>query len=150
MWYNKIVENIANIPAAIDHYDQQLREASGEVKLAGNLERAASGLPGLMTYRFNQLQEVEAILEYINIMLRKERSKAIRKFMETYNRELTVREAEKWIDAEKEIVTIYELVNDISLVRNRYLGIMKGLEAKGFQLNNIIRLRIAGLEDSST
>lgn len=149
MWYNKIVENIANVPVAIDYYDQQLREAAGEVKLTGNLERASSGLPGLITYRFNQLQEVEAILEYTNIMLRKERSKAIRKFMETYNRELTVREAEKWIDAEDEVLIMYELVNDISLVRNKFIGIMKGLETKGFQLNNIIKLRCAGLEDSS-
>jgi hypothetical protein len=40
------------------------------------------------------------------------------------------------------------LINEVALVRNKYLGIMKGLDAKGFSLGNITRLRIAGMNDA--
>lgn len=148
VWYNKVVEDIGNVPDATTFFTNQINEAKGEVKLKGNLERASAALPGQIEFRFNQLQEIEAILEYLNIALRKERSKKIRHFMEHYNREMTVREAEKWIDAEDEVVMLSELVNEIALVRNQYLGIMKGLEAKSFQINNITKLRTAGIEDT--
>jgi len=35
------------------------------------------------------------------------------------------------------------------LVRNKYIGIIKALEAKQFQINNVVKLRAAGLEDIS-
>ena len=33
-------------------------------------------------------------------------------------------------------------------MRNSYLGITKGFEIKHFQLSNIIKLRVAGMEDA--
>ena len=148
MWYNKIVENITNITDAIDYYSSEISDAKKEVKFYGNLEKQSAALPGLIEYRFNQLQEVEAILEHLNISLRKERSKIIRKFMEHYNRELSVREAEKWIDGEDSVSDLAELVNEIAFVRNQYIGIMKALETKGFQINNVVKLKCAGLDDA--
>jgi hypothetical protein len=35
------------------------------------------------------------------------------------------------------------------LLRNKWLGVMKGIETKAFQINNIVRLRVAGMEDIS-
>ena len=149
MWYNKVIADISHVPNALAYYNKEASEAGAEVKLRGVLERASASLPGLVEYRYNQLQELEAILEHINISLRKERSITIRKYMENYNRELTLREIEKWIDGEPNVIALSELINEIAFVRNKFLGIMKGLEIKAFQLNNITRLRCAGIEDAS-
>jgi len=35
------------------------------------------------------------------------------------------------------------------LIRNKYMGLIKALDTKGFQINNIVKLRSAGLEDIS-
>lgn len=148
MWFNKVVEDIGNITDAIDHYSEQVKDAKKEVKLKGNLEKSSAEMPGLIEFRFNQLQDIEAILEHLNIQLRKERARVLRQFMENYNRELSVREAEKWIDGEDSVVHLAELVNEIAFVRNQFLGIMKALETKGFQINNIVKLRCAGMEDT--
>ena len=51
-------------------------------------------MPGIVEHRFNQLQEVEAILEFLNIQLRKKRSEMFRKYTESYNRALSDRSAE--------------------------------------------------------
>jgi hypothetical protein len=76
------------------------------------------------------------------------RSDHYRRYLERYNRELSDRSIEKYIDGESDIVDMNNLINEVALVRNKYLGIMKGLDAKGFSLGNITRLRIAGMNDA--
>ena len=104
-------------------------------------------MPGIVEHRFNQLQEIEAILEHLNIELRKLRSSKYRKFLEHYNRQLTSRDVEKYIEGEQDVVDLTHLINEFALLRNKYIGLTKALDAKQFQLNNIIKLRAAGLED---
>ena len=41
------------------------------------------------------------------------------------------------------------LINEISLVRNKYLGLIKGLDVKQYQISNIIKLRTVGLESAT-
>jgi hypothetical protein len=41
------------------------------------------------------------------------------------------------------------IINDFAMLRNLWLGIIKGLDIKGYQINNNIKLRAAGLEDIS-
>jgi len=146
-YYNKIVENLGNIVDAIAYYEKELDDARWEVRIKGSLEKASASLPGLTEYRFNQLQEIEAILEHLNIELRKERAVTFRKYLENYNRTLSSRDADKFVDGEQSVIDLTHLVNQFSLLRNKSLGIMEGLEAKQWQIGHITRLRTAGMED---
>ena len=114
-----------------------------------NIEKSSAALPGLVEQRFNQLQEIEAILEYLNIELRRVRSKAFKKFLENYQRVLSSRDCEKYVDGEADVVDMEKIINEFALLRNQWLGIIKGLDIKQWQLSNIIKLRTAGLEDAS-
>ena len=146
-WLNKVTDDIGNIVTSLEYFDRELQDAKKEVRLTGNLERASAAMPGLIEYRFNQLQELEAILGHVNIALRKCRSKFHRKYLEGYNRTLSSRDCEKYIDGEDEIVALSELVNEVAFLRNQYLGIMKALDNKQWQITNIVKLRTAGMED---
>ena len=145
--YNNIVKDLSNIVPAIEYYDKELNEARWEVKIKGSLEKASSSLPGLTEFRFNQLQEIEAILEHLNIELRRERSITFRKYLESYNRTLSSRDADMFVDGEQSVIDLTHLTNQFSLLRNKYLGIMKGLDTKQWQIGHITRLRTAGMED---
>lgn len=133
---------------AQQYFDAQLIEARKEVNVSGSLERLAAMLPGITEYRFAQFQEVEAILELLNIQLKRKRGEKFRFYLEQYNRTLTTRDAEKYADADPDVLDYSEFVNFFALIRNRYSGIMKGLESKSFQINNIVKLRAAGLDDA--
>jgi hypothetical protein len=93
------------------------------------------------------LQEVEAVLNYLNIQLRKIRRRYFQKYLEGYARALTSRDAEKYVDGEDEVIEFETLINEVALLRNRFLGILKGMESKNFMLGHIVRLRAAGMED---
>lgn len=146
-WYNKIVEDLSVIVDCIEYFENELDEARYECGIKGSLEKASAALPGITEKRFNQLQEIEAILEHLNIELRKERSKVFRKYLESYNRQLSSRDAEKFVDGEESVITLTHLTNQFSLLRNKFLGIMKGLDTKQWQIGHITRLRTAGMED---
>jgi len=149
IWYNKVARNLGEIVSAVSHFERELDQARLETSMKGVVEKHSRDMPGIVEHRFNQLQEVEAILEHLNTEMRKLRSKTFRKFLESYNRALSSRDAEKFVDGEDEVVDMQYLINEFSLVRNRYIGIIKALEAKQFQINNIVKLRAAGLEDIS-
>ncbi len=148
-WYTRVTASLNVIPDFIDHYDRELESAKRDVRISGKIEKNLSDLPGITEHRFNQLQEMEAVLNYLNIQLARLRRKHFQKYLEGYNRALSAREAEKYVDGEPEVVDFETIINDVALVRNKWLGIMKALESKNFQLGHITRLRVAGMEDIS-
>ena len=146
-WYAKVSKDIAYLPNCLDHFYKELEDARLEVKIHGNVEKASASLPGIVEQRFNQLQEIEAILEYLNIELRRIRSKTFRKYLESYARALSANEVSKYVEGEADVVDMEKVINEFAMLRNQWLGIIKGLDIKGYQINNIIKLRAAGLED---
>ena len=148
-WYAKVSKDIANLPNCLNHFYNELDSAKLEVKVHGNVERASAALPGIVEQRFNQLQEIEAVLEYLNIELRRIKSKAFRKYLENYQRALSSRDCEKYVEGEADVVDMEKIINEFAMLRNQWLGIIKALDIKQWQLSNIIKLRAAGLEDIS-
>jgi hypothetical protein len=146
-WYATVTSDISKIPEFTDYFDNELANAKRDVIIHGNVEKSIAALPGIIEYRYNQLQEIEAVLRYLELQLRKLRRKHFQKYMEAYNRVLTSRDAEKYTEGEEEVVDFEVIINDIALIRNKWLGILKGLESKNFMLGHIVRLRSAGMED---
>jgi len=149
MYYNKIVADLGELPNFIAYYEGELATAKSDIKIRGKVEKELSNLPGETEHRFNQLQEIEAVLEFLNIQLRKIRQRHYKKYLEAYNRALTSRDAEKYAEAEDEVIDMETIINEVALLRNKWLGVMKGIESKNFMLGHVVRLRTAGMEDIS-
>jgi hypothetical protein len=147
MYYNKIVADLGELPNFIAYYEGELAAAKADIKIRGRVEKELADLPGQSEHRFNQLQEIEAVLEFLNIQLRKIRRKHFQKYLEAYQRALTSRDAEKYVDGEDEVIDFETIINEVALLRNRWLGVMKGIESKNFMLGHVVRLRTAGMED---
>lgn len=148
-WYSRVSRNIGEIPAAIQYFEDELITARQEIKISGSIEKAAANMPGIVEHRFNQLQEIEAILEYLNIELRRLRSSFFKKYLENYQRALSSREVEKYVDGEADVVDYEKIINEFALLRNKWLGVLKALDQKQWQITNIVKLRVAGMEDAT-
>ena len=148
MWYSRVTASLDAIPDFIAHYERELEVAKRECAIGGLLEKNIKELPGVTEHRFNQLQEIEAVLNYLNIQLRKIRRRHFQKYLEAYARQLTSRDAEKYVDGEDEVIDFETIVNEVALLRNKFLGVMKGLDSKNFMLGHVTRLRTSGMEDA--
>jgi len=151
-WYGRITadpDDLSPLVECFAYYEAQLEEARKELNVSGRIEVIQKKLPGMAEYRYNQLQELEAILRYLELKFNKAKGKAHRHYMEKYDRALTSRDAEKYADSDDEVLEIALLVNQVSLLRNKFLGVSKGIEYLHFQIGNITKLRVAGIEDAS-
>ena len=148
-WYSEVSRDVSKITDAVAHFESELQDARQEVKLKGNVERAAAEMPGIVEHRFNQLQEIEAILHYLNIELRRLRSSFFKTYLENYQRALSSRDVEKYVDGERDVVDYEKIINEFALLRNKWLGLLKGLDQKQWQITNVVKLRVAGMEDAS-
>jgi hypothetical protein len=147
VWYSKVTSNLGNIPDFIAYYENELEQAKQDIRVKGNVEKSIAALPGITEQRFNQLQEIEAVLNYLNIQIRIIRRKHFQKYLEHYARALTSRDAEKYVEGEQEVVDYETIINEVALLRNKWLGVMKGIDSKQWQLSNLVKLKVAGMED---
>ena len=148
-WYSEVSRDINKIPDAIQYFETELAIAKNECKLVGNVEKSAAAMPGIVEHRFNQLQEIEAILNYLNIELRRLRSSFFKKYLENYQRALSSRDVEKYVDGEADVVDYEKIINEFALMRNKWLGVLKALDQKQWQITNVVKLRVAGMEDAA-
>jgi len=149
MWYSKISQDFSLLPDAMAYYEDELIEARKDARITGNIEKAAASMPGIVEQRFNQLQEIEAILEFLNIEMRQLKSHHFKKYLENYQRALSSRDCERYVEGESDVVEFEKAINEFALIRNKWLGITKALDIKQWQLSNVIKLRTAGLEDAT-
>lgn len=149
-WYYTVTKDITKIDLCIAHFYVELSTAQDEVKMGGRktVEKHASELPAYTELRYGQLQEIEALLEHLNITLRRKRTEVFKKFLEGYNKQLSSRDAEKYVDGDQDVYDLTVLVNEFALVRNKYLAIMKGFETKNWMIGHITKLKVAGIDDA--
>lgn len=148
-WIAEISKDISKLPDFTLFFNKELSDAKKEITIKGNVERNLASLPGIMEHRFNQLQEVEGVLKYLEIQLNKIRQKHFQKYLESYNRSLSSRDAEKYADGESEVIDYQNIINEVAFIRNQYLGILKGIESKNYMLGHLVKLKTAGMEDFS-
>jgi hypothetical protein len=154
-WYGKVVHDptdLTPVAAACDYFDDEYGQAVHEVsdsQLRGQrVEDIEKQLPGIVGFRYAQLQELEAILGYVQIRETAVRGLRRRHYLEHYNRALTPTTAEKYVDADDEVLALAMLRNRVALSRNRFLGLSKHHEYLHFQLTNITKLLAAGVNDA--
>lgn len=149
-WYNKVSGNngLTLLPSCIDYFQKELGDARRELNLTGaRLEALGQKLPGMIEYRYAQLQEVEAILEYLNIRLNQIRSHTFQKY-KRQNLALSDSAAKAFAEGDTDYVDMAIVVNEFSLIRNKYIGTLKAIDQISWQIGNITRLRVAGLDDA--
>lgn len=147
--YNKLVHDSSTLPEFIQHFESEALEAKEQLVISGKLEGIAKVIPTIMDQRFTQLQILNASIEHFEKQLDIIRAKLYRKYLENYQRSLTSRDVEKYVNGEPEIVDMAMIINEIALMRNIFISITKAIDALSFQVHNITKLRSVGLEDAT-
>lgn len=154
MWYERLIADPTNqdiLAECIEYYESELDDAKKEIIVKGKLQDLSAKMPSIVEHRYAQLQELESVLKFYEIRYNEAKGLAFRAYLESKNTALALssRDAEKFAECDKDVVGFADIIIYIELIRNKYSSILKGLDVKGFQLNNIIKLRCAGLEDAT-
>ena len=88
-------------------------------------------MPGIVEHRFNQLQEIEAIIPIIQILNCVDYVVPILKNILKITPTCFVhRDVDRYVDGEADVVDYEKIINEFALLRNKWLGVLKALDQK--------------------
>lgn len=145
-YFQTIKKDESTLPKILDYFNNEYEDARKEVDIKGSLTECVSKISSRYEYRVSQLQEIEAILKHFEIKLSQRKSALYQKFLENYNRSLSSTDIKIYIEGQPEVVAIQQVINEIALIRNKYLGLTKGFETANYQLSNLSKLYAAGVD----
>ncbi len=105
-------------------------------------------IPGLAAENLARLRDLEIILQHIENMENVKKIQRTQYYMEHYQRKLTETVAKSYADVDDEVQAIRTIRFRVGSAISDYESIGRGLEYMHFQLSNLTKLRVAGLEDS--
>ena len=153
-WYAKVINDptFDSVLDACDYFDAEYENAAREIDInllrGQRVEEVAKRLPGLVGYRCRQMQELDAILDYVEIKQLAVKGARRRHYLEHYNRALTPSTAEKYVECDEEVLALAMLYNQVKLVRNKFQALSKEHEYLHFEIGNITKLLAAGVNDA--
>lgn len=145
-WFDIVKEDNNKLPLALKNFSERYEEILPLIKIDGRLSTHEAQLGFIVSIVQCDWAVISSIHEHFNILLKQARSALYKKYLETYARQLTSNDVKNYIDGEPTIVGFQNIINEIVLVENKYVGLSKGLESKNFQLNNLTKIKSMGLD----
>ena len=146
---DKTPEQVAQILLeTLPAYDNALKDLETKIEIKGKkLEHANRENPGYQQYYDERRVELSVVVKWFEIQIERVRGKLFKKFTENYNRELSDRAKEQYINNEPAYLMWYEMYLEVKELHDKYDSAKEAFKSRGYALNNITRIRVASLED---
>ncbi len=146
----RLGKDYKNLPDILAEYEKGLEEEIVKPKLnikGKNLEAANAEHAGWQLYYESRRADLHALAKYFEARTAAARGKLFKKYTETYNRTLSDRQKDKYIDNDEQYLSQYEIYLEIKEVYEKYEAVCNAFQSRGYALNNITKIRVASLED---
>ena len=135
------------LPSIFENYEKHIKNAEKLFELEGiRLELIARNLPGHQKTYALRAQEMKQVMKW----LENYKAKLEARFTKNYaqgQRALGVREATTFINGEKDIVELNQLIIEATLLYGQLNEIVEGFKQMGWMVGNITKLRVAELQE---
>ena len=143
----RLGKDYKNLPEIISEYEKGLNEVEPRLMIKGkNLEAANAEHAAWQLYYESRKADLRALEKYFEARTAAARGRLFKKYTETYNRELSDTQKNKYIDNDEIYLRQLEIYLEIREVYEKYKAVCGAFQSRGFALNNITKIRIASLE----
>lgn len=133
----------------IDKYENNIKAAEPIFKLEGRrLEEIMRTLPHYQASYDEMYNESKSIIEWIESIKSKRTAKLWKKYNEGYSRQLSTKDIQIYIEGEKEIIELNQILIEMVLIKNNLFSIVDALKQMGWMMGNITKLRISEMQDA--
>lgn len=148
-WFRAVQEDLGAVSDALEWYLAELERAHKSIDISGTLLRANQSQPGYVAYYDSMHTDLDAILEYIQQRHRIARATALRRLAENPPTDIKLSAADIKLLAETDpdVVLLDEIMSEVRYVYKQFSSLLKALDQRGYTLNNITKIRIAGMEE---
>lgn len=141
-------EQFKNLPTILTTYDDALKDAEVELSIKGkSLEHANRENPSLYSFYDQRRVELKILVDYMEAQVQRTRGRLFRSFTDNFNRELSDRAKDKYVDGEQAYLDIYEIYLEVKEMHGQYESIVEAFKLRGYALNNMTKIRVASMEN---
>ena len=142
-------DKLEEIIPLLPKYEEKIAAAEPIFKLEGRkLEEIARTLPHYMSSYDRSYHEMKSLEEWVNNIKEKKVGRLWKKYNEAYSRQLTTRDIQAYIAAEKDIVEMNQIIIEITLLKNHLSSIVEALKQMGWMIGHVTKLRVSEMQDA--
>lgn len=135
------------LPTIFLQYEGYIEAAEPLFELKGKrLEELARDLPKNQAQYMQWADEMKQVMKWLENSKLKLEAKYTKNYLQG-QRALSQRDASTLIAGEREIIELNQLIIEATLIYSKLSDIVEGFKQMGWSLGNIVRLRVASLED---
>lgn len=154
-WYRRVfnetdpTRQLSIICDACEAYELEYDAALASVKPPrGRLAEIESKIPGLAAENLSRIGDLEIMLKHLENMEMVAKKNRTTYYMEHYQRKLSETVAAKYAEADDDVQAIRLIRFRVGSVSSQFEAVSRGLEYLHFQLTNITKLKVAGMDDA--
>lgn len=144
----EIADDIEKALVHLDVYEQRIEKAEPLFNLEDQkLEFLCRSHPQWLSRYYQYEQELKGIEETLQIKKDETEGKLWKRYVEGYSRQLSNTDIKNYIAAEKDIVALSLIMNEVGFVKNKMSAVVEGFRQMGWALRNIVQLRVNQLQE---
>lgn len=145
-YFQAVKQKDEAIIPALEYFGAEYEEGRKEIVMKGkNLTECCAMIASFYAKRLEQYNEINAILKHFEIKLSSLKSAKYKHYLESYQRQLTSTDIKIYVEGDKDVVALQTIINEITLVRNKFESLITCFETMNYQLNNLSKIYAAGI-----
>lgn len=131
-----------------DRWETEITDAEPIFKIEGErIEKLARDLPHHQVFYAQRAQEARAVVKWLEIMKAQKEARHIKNYNNS-PRALAAREQAAYIQGEKDVVEMNQLIVNTALQQQQFEEIVEAIKQMGWMLTSIVKLRVAEFESA--
>lgn len=141
-------ENYKNLDKVLEPYLSALDDLDINLAIKGKLlEHSNREQASWLSYYDQRRIELSTLVRFFEQEVKRIRGILFKQFVESYPRDLSDRQIDKYIDSEQAYLDINEKYLAIKEVYDQFTGAVDAFIQRGYALRNITNIRVNNLED---
>ena len=138
-----------NIVTLLPQYEKKIEEAAPIFEMNGKKLEEILKIVAHSQFSYDKsFHELKALESWLENIKEKKIAKLWKKYIEGYSKVLSSRDVQAYINGEKEIVELNEIIIEVTLLKNQFAAVIESIKQLGWMVGNITKLRIAEMQEA--
>jgi hypothetical protein len=141
-------DNPSSLPEVLEEYDDYITDhIQADLLVDGvRLEDLCKHQARKQFEYEKRLEELKTLENFFENLLEEKEGQLWKKYTEDYDFKLSTRDIQAYSKGDEGYVHLYQLMLEVRNIRRKYDAAAKALEALGWQISHITKIRVAELE----
>ena len=147
-WFQIIRKDETKLNEALEFYLKEYEEAKKEVNVKSyvKMSDAIAAISSNFEHRLDQYSDLESIYQFYDNKYKKLRGALTQKIISNSPKAINSTDMKAFIDANEVVSEYVDTLLLIDSVRKKYEGLSKAFDVLNWQMSNLVKLQIAGLD----